>query len=92
MEQFNEQQEQQKDQKYVDGFNIGYDLQKQLESESLPDKDRSTLESLVKVLKKSRSENDKIQGMIDGRKERLKERELQRLKEKRKAQSKERER
>ncbi len=81
MAQFNEQQEQLNDQKYLDGFNTGYNLQKQLEDKSLSEKDRKILESLAKVISKSKSDNDKIQGMIDGKKQRLYKLELQKMKQ-----------
>ncbi len=79
MAQINEQEEQLKDQKYLDGFNTGYSLQKQLEDKSLSDKDRKIIESLAKVISKSKSDNDKLQGMKDGRKQRIIELERQRI-------------
>lgn len=79
MAQVNEQEEQLKDQKYLDGFNTGYSLQKQLEDKSLSEKDRKVIESLTKVISKSKSDNDKLQGMKDGRKQRIIELERQRI-------------
>lgn len=81
MTEFNEQEERTKDQPYLDGFNMGYNLQKQLEDKSLSDKDRKVIESLTKVINKSKSDNDKIQGMIDGKKQRLYELELQKMRQ-----------
>lgn len=81
MAQFNEQQEQFNDQKYLDGFNIGYQLEKQLEDKSLSDKDRKLIESMTNTLKKTQSKNDKIQGMLDGKKQRLYELELQKMRQ-----------
>lgn len=92
MAQFNEQQEQFNDQKYLDGFNIGYQLEKQLEDKSLSDKDRKLIESMTNTLKKTQSKNDKIQGMLDGRKERIIEKERQRINQLSKDRSKSRER
>ncbi len=92
MAQFNEQEEQTKDMPYLDGINIGYDLQKQLEDKSLSEKDRKVIESLTKVISKSKSDNDKIQGMIDGKKQRLYELELQKMRQASKEQERDHER
>lgn len=73
MAQFNEQQEQLNDQKYLDGFNIGYQLERQLEDQSLSKKDRELIETLTNTIKKSKGDDDKLQGMKDGRKQRFKE-------------------
>lgn len=81
MAQINEHEEQLKDQKYLDGFNTGYSLQKQLEDKSLSEKDRKVIESLTKVISKSKSDNEKIQGMIDGKKQRLYELEFQKMRQ-----------
>ena len=80
MAQLNEQEEQLKDQKYLDGFNIGYQLQKQLEDKNLSNKDRNLITSMTKAMSKSKSDNDKVQGMLDGKQQRLKEIEKQKFK------------
>lgn len=81
MTEFNEQEERTKDQPYLDGFNMGYQIQKQLESKSLSKKDKETLESLSKVIRKSKSEDDKLQGMKDGRQQRIYELEKEKNKD-----------
>ncbi len=92
MAQFNEQQEQLNDQKYIDGFNMGYSLQKQLEDKSLSEKDRKLIEAITKTIGRSKSDNDKLQGMIDGRKERILQKDKQRVQQLKKDKSQDRER
>jgi|GEM_PF-6365306 len=77
MEDFDEEAEQTKDMPYLDGFNIGYQLEKKSEDKRLSKEDQSLISSMTNLLKKSRSENDKIQGMLDGRKKRIKDRDLE---------------
>ena len=83
----NEQEEQLKDQKYLDGFNIGYQLQKKTEDKSLSKEDSRLIQSMIKALKKSKSDNDKIQGMLDGRLQRVKDKELRKDKDRSKTKS-----
>ena len=80
MAQINEQEEQLKDQKYLDGFNTGYSLQKQLEDKSLSEKDRAIYEQLAQVIHNAKSKNDKLAGMIDGRAQFVKDRAQKHLK------------
>lgn len=84
MEDFDEEAEQTKDMPYLDGFNIGYQLEKKSEDKSLSKEDQNLMSSMTKLLKKNKSDNDKIQGMLDGRKQRIKDRdrELSRLNDK----------
>ncbi|OEK03282.1 hypothetical protein BFP97_17890 [Roseivirga sp. 4D4] len=73
MEDFDEEAEQTKDIPYLDGFNIGYQLEKKTEDKSLSKEDQNLISSMTNLLKKSRSDSDKIQGMLDGRKQRIKD-------------------
>lgn len=84
--------EQRKDQQYLDGYNLGYEIQKLSENKELSEKDKALLETATKALSKSKSESDKMHGIRDGRKQYLREKEKEKTIEKRKASSKERER
>ena len=85
MAEFNEQEEQKKDQQYLDGYNLGYEMQKLFENKELSEKDKALLDTASKALSKSKSQSDKIQGIRDGQKlrylERQQERRLKRGKE-----------
>ena len=75
------EEEQKADQSYVDGFNIGYEIQKNLDDQSLSEKDRAIYEQLAQVIHNAKSKNDKLAGMIDGRAQFVKDRVQKQLKE-----------
>ena len=81
MDRSREEEEQIADQSYVDGFNIGYEIQKNLDDQSLSEKDRAVYQQLAQVIHNVKSKNDKLAGMIDGRAQFIKDRAQKQLKD-----------
>ncbi len=81
MAEFNEQEEQKKDQQYLDGFNLGYQMQKMSEDKSLSGKDLTIMKSISNAMQKTQGNGDKMMGFKDGRVQFIQEREKAKYKE-----------
>lgn len=92
MAEFNEQEEQKKDQQYLDGFNLGYQMQKMSEDKSLSDKDLAIMKSISNAMQKTQGNGDKMMGFKDGQKERFLEMKKSKQKAKEKSHDIERDR
>ncbi len=68
MSTFNEEQEIKNDQAYLDGFNTGYDIQKNAH-DAASEKDREMYQKLADTISKAEGKSDKALGLKDGKKE-----------------------
>lgn len=90
MASFNEQEEQAKDQAFIDGFNTAYEIVSKANDEKLSEKERKTYQALVKVLDNVDGNSDRVQGLKAGKDQYSHEQRKQHLLDKDKSKHKDR--
>ena len=81
-----------KDLEYLDGFNLGYELEKTVNDRNIKAKDKRLIQIIEKSLRSIQDKNDRLEGIQEGRKAFVKELMLKQEKDKQKSNEKERER
>ena len=73
-----------KDREYMAGFNLGYELEKTFQDQSTQKKDKQVLKKLRNTIARMEGKSDRLEGIQEGRKAYLKEKEIKQTKEKKK--------
>ena len=92
MAEFDEQQEQSNDQAFLDGFNTAYEIVSKASDQKLDDKERKTYQSLAKTLENVDGKSDRVQGLKAGKEQYAHEQRKQKLLDKNKTRSKNKDR